>query len=81
MWAYNNRQFLIVQMYVTEAYKGQKIGQSLLSKAKSLLLQYQRSGLLLTVYESNKPALKLYLRAGFHEVSRQGKEIMMYYQP
>ena len=72
-----NDQFSIVQMYVKSAYKGQGIGQALLSKAKSLLLQYQRSGLVLTVYEHNKQALNSYIQAGFQETSRRENEIVM----
>ncbi|RXJ70421.1 GNAT family N-acetyltransferase [Veronia nyctiphanis] len=74
-------QFLVVQMYVKEAYKGQGIGQALISEAKSLLIQYQRSRLVLAVYKHNKQALNSYLRAGFQEASRQDNEIVMYLAP
>ncbi|WP_161569732.1 GNAT family N-acetyltransferase [Veronia nyctiphanis] len=54
--ANESNQFLVVQMYVRDAYKRQGVGQALISEAKHLLLKYKRSSLVLAVYEYNTQA-------------------------
>ena len=56
----------IAELMVTENYRGQGIGQKLLSET---LKKYIGYGVLIRVWKENSPALHLYRKLGFKEVA------------
>ncbi|EGQ7962725.1 GNAT family N-acetyltransferase [Vibrio parahaemolyticus] len=70
----------IVQMYVSPNARGKSIGQTLLTKAKSVLQDRNEDRLELTVYSGNFAAIKSYKKFGFIRVASQAKEIVMHFK-
>ncbi|EKO3559106.1 GNAT family N-acetyltransferase [Vibrio metschnikovii] len=68
----------LVQMYVSPNVRGKSIGQTLLTKAKSVLQDRNGDRLELTVYSGNLAAIKSYEKFGFIRVASQLKEIVMH---
>ncbi|WP_248335859.1 GNAT family N-acetyltransferase [Vibrio cholerae] len=61
----------LVQMYVSPNVRGKSIGQTLLTKAKSVLQDRNGDRLELTVYKGNLAAIKSYEKFGFIRVASQ----------
>ncbi|HDI3182453.1 TPA: GNAT family N-acetyltransferase, partial [Vibrio cholerae] len=70
----------LVQMYVSPNVRGKSIGQTLLTKAKSVLQDCNGDRLELTVYSGNLAAIKSYEKFGFIRVASQLKEIVMHFK-
>ncbi|TQP21872.1 GNAT family N-acetyltransferase [Vibrio cholerae] len=70
----------LVQMYVSPNVRGKSIGQTLLTKAKSVLQDRNGDRLELTVYKGNLAAIKSYEKFGFIRVASQLKEIVMHFK-
>lgn len=77
----DNMKFKIVQMYVQKKYKGHGIGYKLLCKSKSILFQSERTSIILTVFNKNNSALKLYEKTGFVTLDIVNNEIFMEFKP
>ncbi|XAG63371.1 GNAT family N-acetyltransferase [bacterium 19MO04SH03] len=60
--------------------RGKSIGQTLLTKAKSVLQDRNGDRLELTVYSGNLAAIKSYEKFGFIRVASQLKEIVMHFK-
>ncbi|WP_252374635.1 GNAT family N-acetyltransferase [Vibrio parahaemolyticus] len=74
------QSFELVQMYVSPNARGKSIGQTLLTKAKSVLQDRNEDRLELTVYSGNLAAIKSYEKFGFVSVVSQPKEIVMHFK-
>lgn len=75
-----SNSFELVQMYVSPNVRGKSIGQTLLTKAKSVLQERNEDRLELTVYSGNLAAIKSYEKFGFIRVASQPKEIVMHFK-
>jgi len=63
--------YMIANVAVHPNYQRKGIARSLVNEAMEFLLPRQLDGIWLQVDEGNQPALELYLRQGFEEVSRR----------
>jgi ribosomal protein S18 acetylase RimI-like enzyme len=65
----SRRRWIICNVVVEDAYRGQGIGRRLVEAATEEALQLGAEGVLLQVHQDNTPALQLYRGFGFREVS------------
>jgi ribosomal protein S18 acetylase RimI-like enzyme len=65
----SRRRWIICNVVVEDAYRGQGIGRQLVEAAIEEALQLGAEGVLLQVHQDNAPALQLYTSFGFREVS------------
>ncbi len=70
----------MVQMWVEPSVRGKNIGKNLVHNLIAWLKDNQQRELHAVVYDTNIPALKLYLKLGFENVSTKGKEIHLCYK-
>ena len=61
---------MILGMYVRAEYQGLGVGTLLMDAMKTLAKRLNLSGVMLTVFEGNVPAEKLYAKAGFVECGK-----------
>jgi ribosomal protein S18 acetylase RimI-like enzyme len=71
----------VIQMYVAAGCRGHGIGEQMLLEAQVILKSRPEKQLLLTVYESNPAAVKVYEKAGFEHVSADGYKLFMGFKP
>lgn len=71
----------VVQMYVSPLCRGQAVGTKMLQKAKEIFESRPERKIILTTYEANKAALRVYEKFGFNRVDTSGKEIKMALNP
>jgi GNAT superfamily N-acetyltransferase len=64
----SRRRWIICNVAVEDAYRGQGIGRQLVEAAIDEALYLEAEGVLLQVYRNNPPALKLYRDLGFRKV-------------
>jgi ribosomal protein S18 acetylase RimI-like enzyme len=65
----SRRRWIICNVVVEDAYRGQGIGRQLVEAAIDEALQLGAEGVLLQVHRDNAPALQLYISLGFREVA------------
>jgi ribosomal protein S18 acetylase RimI-like enzyme len=65
----NRQRWIICNVVVLEAYRGQGIGRRLMEAAIEEAQQIGAAGVVLQVHRDNPRALGLYTNVGFHEVS------------
>lgn len=65
----SRRRWIICNVVVEDAHRGQGIGRKLVEAAIDESVQLGAEGILLQVYRDNAPALQLYTSLGFREVS------------
>ena len=70
-------QVEVIQMYVVEKFRGQCIAQSLLEFGKSYLEKLNCNSMILTVYEENQQAFKLYQKVGFNIINTEKNKVNM----
>lgn len=71
------RHFLIVDIALLPAWRGQGLGSALLEATKNLAIESDAEGVDLHVDERNIAARQLYLRQGFRETKQEGPYIGM----
>lgn len=64
----SRRRWIICNVVVEDAYRGQGIGRQLVEAAIEEALQLGAEGVLLQVHQDNTPALQLYTGLGFRQV-------------
>jgi len=64
------QHLMVLGMYVRAEYQGLGVGSMLIEAAKTLAMRLNLSGVVLTVFEGNEPARRLYRKAGFTECGR-----------
>jgi ribosomal protein S18 acetylase RimI-like enzyme len=67
---FHGRFALLDEVYIREAYRGQKLGKSVVAFAEDLCKKAGVQALRLEVGRENKPAQSLYRTAGFKEEGR-----------
>ncbi|QUM88956.1 GNAT family N-acetyltransferase [Moritella sp. 36] len=72
-----SKKIEIIQMYVVKKNRGLGIAFKLLDLAKCYLKHFNSNSLILTVYQTNLSAIKVYQDAGFDVISSQNGEIQM----
>jgi ribosomal protein S18 acetylase RimI-like enzyme len=76
----DGRSLEVVQMYVSQAFRGRSLGSIMLQKAKSVLDSRIENELTLTVYKLNTAAIDLYQKSKFELIDQSEKEYRMSYQ-
>jgi len=64
------QHLMVLGMYVRAEYQGLGVGSMLIEAAKTLAMRLNLSGIVLTVFDGNEPARRLYRKAGFTECGR-----------
>ena len=64
------QHIMVLGMYVRADYQGLGVGSMLMEAAKTLAMRLNLSGIVLTVFEGNEAARRLYRKAGFTECGR-----------
>lgn len=77
----DGRSLEVIQMYVSSKYRGMSLAQKMLSYAKYHLENREENTLILTVYNDNNAAIKVYEKSGFKLTDKYENELVMVYQP